>query len=166
MNKNNIVLGYSLIELLIVLSIFSILVMVATQTLVISLQNASKSESISKVKENVEYAMTVMERQLRNAREIVACPNPSTDAIEYLTYEGVTTGFACINTGTDGYIASGDTRLTNENISVTSCSIRCVFTPGAAPYVNIQIEAEDKDTFSGSAKNPIYTETQVLLRSF
>ena len=67
--------GMSLLEILVVVAIFSILGVIVTRSVLLTLRGSKKSESQVKVRENVNYALAVIERQLRNADSIVTCPN-------------------------------------------------------------------------------------------
>ena len=158
--------GYSLIELLVVLSLFSILVLVATQTLLLSLRGANKSESVGRAKENVEYAISIMERQLRNARDVDPCPNPDPLVINYSTYDGDNSSFSCVNPGVDGYIASGSARLTNQDIGITKCSITCSSDTATSPQVTISVTGEDNSIPNAVEKGQATSETTVVLRQY
>lgn len=157
--------GYSLIEIMVVLTLFALLILVSTQTLIISLRNTGKSEAIGKVKENLDLAINVMERQLRNAKSIVTCPNASPLRIDYLDAAGVATFFSC-TVGTNGSVASGSARLTGSNISITSCSLSCIRQSGVPDAVTISLSAEDKSTVSGAERAKASNQTTVLLRQY
>lgn len=179
---NSIHSGYSLIEIMVVLTLFSLLVLVATQTLMVSLRTASKSESIGKVKENLEFAVNVMERQLRSAKSVVdTCPlSPAIDStplsLTYLDQNGVEASFACQNIGVDGYVASGSAtligsgvgaaRLTNQSVSITSCSITCSANTGAPTSITISLTAEDKSSLPGAERAAATSQTTVSLRQY
>src|SRR5687767_5643171 len=62
--------GYSLIEILIVVSIFSVIALVVSQTLFSTLKGAAKSEVGSSIKQEANYVIAVMERAIHNARQI------------------------------------------------------------------------------------------------
>ena len=107
-NKNN--KGYSLVEILVVLVLFSVLAVIATQTLFLSFRGSRKSGNVVLVRNNVDHAVGVMERHLRNAR---AWTNCSATEIEYTDAEGDTLKtFTCNNI--DNYIASSSARITSD----------------------------------------------------
>ncbi|OGM05202.1 hypothetical protein A2125_01720 [Candidatus Woesebacteria bacterium GWB1_43_5] len=159
--------GYSLVELMVVLTVFSVLVLVATQALLLSLKSTAKSEALGKVKENIEYAVSVMERQLHSAKEVVPCPNPDPLNLSFISLDGSTLEFACKNPGEDGYISSGaGGRLTSEDVSVISCSFSCSLNPGIPPQVEISIAVEDKSASAGAQKARATSKSTVLLRQY
>src|SRR3989344_5305560 len=88
-------LGIALFEILIVLSVFALLAAVSTQTIFLTLRGARKSDALGKVRENLGYALSVVERQLHNATYISECPNPDTSIITYEDQEGVIASFSC-----------------------------------------------------------------------
>lgn len=162
--------GFSLIEILVVLAIFSILAIVVTQGIFVTLRSARKSETTSRVKENLAYATAVMERQLHNASEVTPCPNTSPTRLDYKDEDGKTSYFSCQSVGPSGYVASGSAsiRLTSDSVSVTSCSFACATpAPGvdSPPSVDINITASDAVTL-GVEGAQVTTSTKVFLRSY
>ena len=162
--------GFSLIEILVVLAVFSILAIIATQGIFVTLRSAKKSEVTSRVKENLAYAMAVIERQLHNASEVTPCPNASPTRLDYTDKDGKATYFACQSVGAAGYVASGSAtiRLTSDAVSVTSCSFSCATPPpgvDAPPSVDINITAQDATTL-GAEGAQVTTSTKIYLRSY
>src|SRR3989344_5347971 len=96
--------GFSIVEMLVVLSIFSVLAILATQSIILTLKGSRKSESIVEVKENVEVAMSTMERLLRNSKSISCSGNNL--QLTYVDEYNQPGSFVCSG-GADGYIASG-----------------------------------------------------------
>lgn len=162
-NKN--IKGLSLIEILIVITIFAVIGLLSTRSVFLTLRGAKKSESTIKIRESLNFAFAVIERQLRNA-ESVTCPNSPTTSLSYVSIEGVSTSFSCTTVGTDKYIASGSARLTSNDIYVSTCSITCtqssVNTP---PKVDIVVEASDNNT-SDVEEGIVSMQTQVILRNY
>ena len=64
MNKKTLK-GMSLLEILIVVAVFSILGVIVTRSVLLTLRGSKKSESQVKVRENVSFSLGVIERQLR-----------------------------------------------------------------------------------------------------
>ncbi|HTK03931.1 MAG TPA: hypothetical protein VL401_04180, partial [Alphaproteobacteria bacterium] len=109
----------------------------------------------------------VVERQLRNANSVEPCPNPDTNTITYTDQNGISGSFSCNNIGAaDSYIASASARLTNSDITITSCSFMCTAgTAGNPPFVSVSLEAEDA-TAVGVQNSKVTTSTQIYLRSY
>ena len=158
--------GVSLFEILIVLSVFALLAAASTQTVILTLRGARKSDAIGLVRENVGYAMSVIERQLHNATYVSPCPNSDTSEISYEDQAGTASTFSCVDIGTTGYVASASARLTSEQVEVTSCSFICEPASGSVPpNVKISIEAIDPNAKSIEGAN-FTISTSVYLRSY
>lgn len=165
MNKNSN--GFSLIEILVVISIFAALGILVTSSVILTLQGSRKSESLVNVGQNVNYTLGVIERQIRNANSIIECPNPDRTVIDYIDQYGTATSFSCINPGLAGsYVASGSARLTSDQVTLVSCSFTC--TPSGSnkpPLVGINLVARDASAI-GIQNATISASTQIYLRSY
>jgi len=158
--------GISLLEILVVITVFSILAVLTTRAVFLTLRGAKKSESIINIRENVDYSLAVIERNLRNAESIVECPNTDTSIISYLDDEGVSTSFSCASDADGGYIASASGRLTSSETDITSCSFVCENgSTGAPPAITISIEAQDA-TLSGLEGGQVTVSTKIFLRTY
>ena len=163
MKEKRIELGISMIEILIVIAVFAILGILSTRIIFLSLQGSKKGDSQIKVRENVEYAVSVMERNLRNAEAIVSC----TDTITYLDSDNFSTTFSCVNPGIAGLIASGSARLTSDEVSITSCSFSCTTgTSSTPPEVSINIVAADAGRQGSKEGGSITVSTKINLRTY
>lgn len=65
--------GFSLIELLIVVTLLGLVMIGVTQLLATSLSGTTKATASQQVKENGQFALGVMERTVRRARRVTAC---------------------------------------------------------------------------------------------
>ena len=92
--RKNLAKGFSLIEMLIVVAVFSILAVVATQSLSSSLRGSKKSESQVIVRENVDFALSTMERLLRNA-DSLNCASSDANTLVYIDEYGNSVRFDC-----------------------------------------------------------------------
>lgn len=163
--------GLSLIEVLVAISIFAILGVVVTNSLVLTLQGTRKSESQIRVRENLNYAITVIERNLRNANKITDCPFTAASAINYKDQYEADAHFACFNLGSPlGHIASGpanvNLRLTPEAVTVTSCSFKCEYPAGVTKPAMITVDLTAKDaSASGKIGATVTTQSIIYLRN-
>jgi prepilin-type N-terminal cleavage/methylation domain-containing protein len=158
--------GISMIEVLVVVLVFSVITVMGTESILYSLRGSRRSESTIGVRENVNYSLAVMERELHNA-ESVTCP--SSTSISYTNeFSPPNFTFTCtlVPAPPDGFIASGSARLTGSDILVTACSFFC--DPGGAgvpPSVMISITAKDKDAI-GLEGAEFTTNTRINLRTY
>lgn len=160
-------LGFTLLEILVVVSIFAILGILVTRAVILSVGGSKKSESLIKVRENLDYSIGIMERSLRNANSISPCPNSNTSVLNYVDAGGKATSFSC-NLGTPpGYIASGSARLTAGNVNVTACSLSCAPAAGSTnpSVVRVSLTAQDA-TAVGIQGATVSVITEVSLRNY
>ena len=62
--------GFSLLEILVVIAVFSILAILTTQAVLLTLKGSKKSESLTKVRGSIDYSLAIIERSIRNAEYI------------------------------------------------------------------------------------------------
>lgn len=160
--------GFSLFEVLVVLGVVGIVGLVASSSLITTLRGVKRTDSDSKVKQNLNFALTIMERHLRNSQDAV-CTLPT--RVDYEDANGLNASFfsgnTTINGVTIGYIASNSatTRLTGSEVNITSATFTCTAQVGDSPAsITIELTGEDANA-SGVEKSQITTSTKVFLRS-
>lgn len=167
--------GFSLVEMLVVIFVFSILGVVTVQILTISLRNSKKSKSIGGVRANLEYATSTMERLLRNAQSLtcVLSPPPPTNSIRlnYVDEYGNSTYFRCVTSGSDTYIASGSAaaavRLTSNDVRITCSNIfSCTYPTDAPEIVSITLTGQDAELGTSVEGAGITVRTRLQLRNY
>lgn len=155
--------GVSLLEILVVMTIFSVLAILATRGVLLTLRGSRKSDSLGRVRENVDYALSIMERQLRNAEDL-ACTTST--LITYETKGGASATFSCESVGSGGYIASSSARLTSQEVEISSCSFTCdAGNSGVPPSVSIAVTGEDAN-LEGPEQAQVTTSTTIYLRTY
>ncbi|MCX7928282.1 MAG: type II secretion system GspH family protein [Patescibacteria group bacterium] len=168
--------GFSLVEMIIVISVFSILAVVVTQSLTLSLRGAQKGRAVGSVRENLEFAISVMERQLRNAKSL-NCAESNHNTLVYVDSYGNNARFACVTQGVQTYIASGSaslTRLTNSSVNVVNCNdtstteriFSCTQGSGSPDSVIIKIRASDASGVGQAEGSSETFTTQISLRNY
>jgi prepilin-type N-terminal cleavage/methylation domain-containing protein len=161
--------GFSLIEMLVVIFVFSILGVVSTQILALSLRSSQKSESIGEVRANLEYAVSTMERLLRNAKS-VDCDTSTLTKLEYEGEYGGNVYFELVSSGSDTYIASASSavRLTSNRVKITNAEIFSCNNdpPGVPPTVTIRLVGQDAALEAGAEGASVTVETRVQLRTY
>lgn len=167
MNKKYFQKGFSIIEMLVVVSIFVVVGILTTRSVSMTLRGSKKSDSTIRVRENLNYSMGVIERQIRNAEKIVACPLTDPLTLSYVDFGGILSSFSC-NLTSPGYVASGaaTTRITSNDISVTACSFTCSqINKNNPPIVTVNLTAEDA-TQTGMDKASVSTQTEIVVRNY
>jgi len=140
--------GFSLIEILVFVSLIGFIGAITTQVFIIAVRSQGKSEIAKEVKQSGDYVMSVMDSMIRNASDIpldLECNNNSLE-LTILNQDGFLTTFVCDED--EGEIASisggfpgPDTyqTLTSDRVELSNCNIRIVCpTPPLSPkYVFI-----------------------------
>ena len=171
--------GYSLIEMLVVIGIFALLGTLVAQILITSMRASRKSESINMVRGSLDYAISVMERQIRNADliEVESLPAPPAiickDENDELTHQ-----FSCVLISpTDGSIMWLDETvplipkmgsITGQNVIIDECVFQRIIPPpdqGLPDAVSILIRGHDS-LFTGSESTSVTVEAQIELRTY
>lgn len=159
--------GFSIIEMLIVVGVFAVLSVIATQIVSVSLRNTSKSERLAEVREDVDFAFNVMERQIRNAQSL-DCASSGDTSLAYFDQDGNANTLLCNGGG------SGQIELNSSRITGTDTYIDCTATPifickpsvGTSPAsVVISISASDA-MGAGTQGAAITTSTTISLRTY
>lgn len=119
MKKN----GFTLIEIIVVVGILGIIMVMGSNLFFSILRGSTKTKTLQLVKQNGDYAISVMGRMIRNARSV----SGSESSITIVNPDGMPTAFSCgdIDIPPDGNaeIASNSARLISNEVKVSSnCS--------------------------------------------
>jgi len=157
--------GLSLLEILVSMSIFTILAIIATQSVILTFRGSRKSESITQVRENIDYSMSVIERNLRNAESITECPLPNNQIVNYIDDAGNSASFSCDLA--QGYIASNSARLTSKDVNVTSCIFSCELGNAATPdSILIKLTGVKANAEGADETSTVSRSSRIILRSY
>jgi len=154
MKKN----GFTLIEILIVIGIFGILAFIGTNMFFTILKSSAKTRVLAEVKQNGNYAISVMERMVRNARSAecisggVLITNPDRD----------TTNFFC--EGTKIASKSG-VYLTSDKVAATGCNFSCAGTTPEVVTISFTL-SQSGTTTRPEEEATIDFRTTVSLRTY
>src|SRR6266404_3077009 len=123
--KNNE--GFSLIELLVVVIVFAIIGVVASETIILTLRGTSKADATTKVRNNLDFAVGAMERQIRGAQKIdssTTCNNTAQNSLAIVDQDDNKVTFSCVGENVNhlpSYVASASAALTP--VALTSSNI-------------------------------------------
>ena len=159
--------GMSLIEILVVMTIFAVLGILVTQSIVLTLQGSKKSESMVRARENLDYSLSIIERQIRSASSVTPCTGLPVTAINYLDQSGQTGSFSCQQMGSNNsYIASGSAHLTSDAVKVTSCKFTCTAGTMTTPTLVTVDLALKEASASGIQSASVSASTQIYLMNY
>ena len=170
--------GFTLVEMLIVLAIFGVLGVMASSSLFSIFQGASKTEILKEVKQNGDYALSLMEQKIRNAGSVtyIAGTYPcgttsiSGSSIEILNQDDTPTIFSCTNNVLQQQLGlAAASNLTNSTVEVVDCNsvFSCVKSDTSnIPVVTIQFSLTQSNASANLSESSTQVfKTQVSLRN-
>ena len=118
--------GFTLVEILVVVGILGIIAVVASTIFFTTLRSAGKTKVLTTVKQNGDYALTVMERLIRDSQEVSSSCTSGMTSITVKRFDGSEITFSCDLTPDRSLIASSSgQRLTSSDVKVDKCSFDC-----------------------------------------
>lgn len=116
--------GFTLFEVIIVIFLFSLISVTGTSLFFSIMRTTSKAEAEKEVKQNGDYAMTVMQTMIRNARQIVPCETGAS-SLTIVNQKGSTNTIGCFDEDGMAKIASDSGALTGSNVTVSTAGVTC-----------------------------------------
>jgi len=113
--------GFTLIEIIVVVGILGIIMIMGSNLFFSILRGSTKTKILQLVKQNGDYAISVMGRMIRNARSV----SGSGSSITIVNPDGRPTTFSCSDLDANGAneISSNSARLINDEVKViNNCS--------------------------------------------
>ncbi len=110
-------LGFTLIEILVSVTILSIVMTIISSILFLSLRSNSKTRSLKEIKQSGDATVSIIKEFVRGS-ESVSCGSTSINAIDS---NGETTIFYC----SEGKIASNSADITNDLVECSSFTAAC-----------------------------------------
>jgi len=161
-----------------VVAILATVGIVAANMFFQTLKGSAKAELVKQVKQEGDYAISIMEKMIRNAKSVEStCPSTGVIGSSIMIKnpdEGITT-FECTGSGDDTHLASSSaiatvTRLTTNKVKVWSdCGqfVRCTQSGFSPPVVEIKFSLSQP----GSPARPeeqatVDFQTTVSLRNY
>lgn len=120
--------GFTLVEILVSLSILAIIVVMGTNMFLTTLKGVKKTKALTEVKQNGNYALSAMERTIRNAQSIEKNSDDETCASEMAKINIKNLDNNLIEFACDGSkISSNSAALTSNDVKVVagSCFFDC-----------------------------------------
>lgn len=158
--------GFTLIEILVVTVILAVLGFMVTNIFFTTMRGTSKADVLREVKQNGNYALSIMERMIRNATSITTCSSPMS-TIQIMNPDGQTTTFFLSGT----QIASNSgSFLTNSKVQVINppgLIFSCTRTVGKPDVVTINFSLAQAGPIAGPEEQASLSfQTTVSLRTY
>lgn len=163
--------GFSLIELLIVVTLLGIIMVGVSQLLATLLSGTSKATAAQQVKENGQFALGTMERTVRRARRVTTCSG-STLTVDVPDATGTVSTYTFQQSGSQltQRINTGSVVPLVSTPDVTVDAFLCTFTQGTASNPSIvKLELTLSKSATGAADLRVLSqrfETTVSLRTY
>lgn len=123
--------GFTLIEILVVVGLLAIIAVIGSSMFFTTLRSSGKSKTLTRVKQNGDYALSTIERLIRDSEEVITNSDGSLceagmNKIKTKRLDGSEVEFTCEEEGTvNGLIASNSARLTSNEVKLDNCSFDC-----------------------------------------
>lgn len=166
--------GFTLVEMLTVITLFVVIGTITMSILLTSFRTSSKTDIVTAIQNNGNYALTQMAKTLRNARGLVT-PFPctggvTTSAITVLTPDDQQVTYSC-NYGSPASIASNGASLLDTSIvALVSCTFSCSQQSSSdLPTILINFSLQQQSTSSFAERiasaSAVPFQTSVVLRN-
>jgi type II secretory pathway pseudopilin PulG len=168
--------GYSVVEILVVVGVFAVLAILATQSISLSLRSSKKSDSVVNIKQELDNAADSVTRLLQTA-SVIYCPEATaTPSVGFRDIGGNRGDIACLDTTNWLYILGNDTRiasssaesinynkrLTSTRVDITSCSFTCT-TQNTQKYIDFSVTASARG-ISSAEGGTVTTSRNILVK--
>lgn len=156
--------GFTLIEVLVVIMLFAVIAVVTTQSLIRIIGNTASSSSSTRARENLEYALSVVDRSVKNAKQINSCTS-SPMRVEYVSHENQIESVECTTFGNGNIEHNGEPLISNE-VEVSTCTLTCITPAGGSIPSGVQIHLGGSDAEGSYETPPIQLQTTIMMRSY
>lgn len=154
--------GFTLIEIIVVVGLLLTVVTLSVNLVNSLIKGSAKSEIIKEARQNGSYAMSVMDRMIRNASTISTCDS-GMSSIELTSPDSSKTTFSFSQTN----IASSGANLISDGYTVSSYGFDCLKTEEFPALVTIKFTLEKGNILLRSEeKVKIPFQTTVNLRGY
>ena len=164
--------GFSLIEMIIVVSILGLIAVISSGFLLVSLMASNKAEATKEVRQNGNYALSVIEGLILNSTS-VGCTGVSNEEIwtkdlennlATVIFDSASKRIASFS-GSLGVATS--TYLTGSNVTVSDCIFTCVQDPGRPAKVVINFAVSKGGSGARpSEKASLQFQTTVVTKNY
>jgi len=162
--------GFTLIEAVIAISILSLVGLISSSFLLTTLSSSSKVEVSKEVRQNGDYALSVMKGLILSA-DSVTCQD--SENIRVQDVNGGITTFTCDETTAykiSSASAAGSVDLTGSNVAVTNCNFTCTAIAGGPTNVGIGFTVSQKTSGSltprPNERSSQNFQSEVMMRNF
>lgn len=134
--------GFTLMELMVVITVISLLSVTAVGLFYQTLRGGSRAAYLKELDQNAALVINVLEGHIRNAREVSAvgassCPGTAS-TLSIIGLDGRVTQFSLTN----GKVASNGGEISSSTITISNLSFTCLRNEGIPDQVTISFLAQ------------------------
>ncbi|BCX14922.1 MAG: hypothetical protein KatS3mg088_605 [Patescibacteria group bacterium] len=155
--------GFTLIEMLVVTGLFAGIAVLVGNLVGTSMKGVRKSESSMKVRSELENAVSIVERSLREAKNnSVSCLDPQNQSprLSFTDQNGISVNLSC---NSNNLVMNGSD-LTGANINLSNCGFDCSSLVSNGVVV-INLTASSLGT-SGVESDVATVSSRIFLRNY
>ncbi len=153
--------GFSLIELIVVISLLSLLMLAISGTMLMTVISSNRVRTTTKVKQAGNYALGQIQSMIRNSKSIVSC-NSSGESITIVNQNGAQT---TINLESARIASNSGTYLTPANTTTSVFNLTCEPSDIAPNLVKITFDLKDNLSSDVVDSPTLHFETSVNIRN-
>lgn len=158
--------GFTLIEVLIFISILIVILSISFSFLLITFSGASKNDALKEVKQNGSFALSLMEKFALSAKK-VECSSGPPPTLTVTMLDETSTFFSCEDDKISSASSDLTTYLTDDNVVVSGCVFTCTANPGTPAMIGIgyTVEMAGNASLRVSEKASLSFSTKVIVRN-
>jgi prepilin-type N-terminal cleavage/methylation domain-containing protein len=154
--------GFTLIELMVSISILGILAVTATTIFFRTFRGSGKTETLVTVEQSGTYLLSIMERFIKGALQVTAvgdgnCPG-SGESLSLVNADGGETVFAL----SEGSITSNSAKISPSEVTISDLLFDCTRTSGAPDKIAVSFDLTYTNQAEGAESDQTFTSTYVL----
>lgn len=115
--------GFTIIEVLVSISIIAIVSTVVVQAFAAISRAATKTEKIKEIKQNGDFAIDAMERSIRSSASVQNCTGAATSTLSLVDTDGVVSTYALATVGSIKRITLNSTNYLTSELVTTSTTL-------------------------------------------
>lgn len=158
--------GNSIIELTVVVGLVSLLALAMSAIMLTTMTSSTRVRRLTKIKQAGDYALTQIQTQIRNTREVISC-SPDDDTLSLRGQDGGVTDLLLESDSGVGRIASNSgVYITPTDLSVSNFTISCEPTSTEPTLFKFAFDLTDPNpNLKTSENSSLHFETTTGLRN-
>lgn len=158
-------LGYTLIELVIVVGLVSILAIGISSAVLINATTAIRTKNITHLRSVSDYSLSQLKQLIRSSRSITSC-NSSANTLTIINQDGNTTTIALeLDDGVGRIASNSGVYLTPADTTITNFSLSCLPTDIEPTLINLSFDADLSTTSTTKESPTLHFNTSITPRS-